>query len=459
MQPAYLSSTIRAVETPMIEQSPPDFLMKQAAAHLAGELSALGGPTVFAVGGGGNGGDGLYAASILHSQGHDVEVVLIHPEGKAHPPAMAAYPGPIVTTPSWTNYVLVDAIQGLGSAPMDARTAALWGRLAASARRVVSVDIPTGIDADTGAGDGVRADLSVTFGGLRVAHALSNNCGTVRCHDISDAAGTALSAALRAHEAATQYVDLADGVAFPLPSLEPRVEDNKYAGVAGVVAGSPKYPGAAVLATYAAVQATSAMVRYVGPCSSEVLAWAPEVVATESFGEAGRCQAWVYGPGVSRHEASLMETELPLLIDASGLGFITPSDLSRRSAPTLITPHAGEYEALFGTQPVTEAAQETGTYILRKGRRTVIAAPDGFTWNINIGNSWLATPGSGDVLAGILGAYGARWGEWSLATIARGVQVHAVAAKLSAQTEFGEAPTSASRIARFIPAATAYCTS
>lgn len=462
MQPAYRAELIRAAEAPMIAASAPDFLMRQAAHHLASVLRELRAPYVVAAGPGGNGGDGIYAAAELLAAGFPVEVVC--PQG-GHASALAALEaagGAIVWAPSFEHYTLVDAIAGLGSRPMSDSTWQWWQELSRRADAVVAVDVPTGLDADSGVGSpSVTADLTVTFGGLRRVHALNPQCGRVRCFDIFDQQGKSLAAALSKQNFqpadTLQYVDLRDGVAFPLGSLEPSFAADKYSGgVVGIHAGSEAYPGAAVLTTCAAVAATPAMVRYLGPCRSEVLSAAPEVVAGQ-----GRVQAWVFGPGSDDPDtlASLLEVKEPLLIDATGLRMLTElrEQLRARTAPTLLTPHAGEFEALFGEQSVSEAASTTGAYVLRKGRITQIADPDGFTWNINLGHSWLATPGSGDVLSGVLGAFGARTGGWDLPTIAQGVEVHATAARLSAETRFGAAPTSASKIIQHIPEAIAYC--
>lgn len=462
MQPAYRVEDIRAAEAPMIATSAPDFLMRQATHHLAEELRKFPAPYVVAAGPGGNGGDGIYAAAELRAAGLDVEVIC--PQG-GHARAVDALHlagGVVVDAPSFERYTLVDAIAGLGSRPMSDSTWQWWQKLARCADAVVAVDVPTGLDADSGTGTpSVTADLTVTFGGLRRVHALNPQCGRVRCHDIVDQQGKSLAAELSARlsdpTAALQYVDFRDGVAFPLGSLEPHFHADKYSGgVVGIHAGSEEYPGAAVLATCAAVAATPAMVRYLGPCRSEVLAAAPEVVAGQ-----GRVQAWVYGPGSNESEVlfNLLHADEPLLVDATGLRMLTElrEELQARTAPTLLTPHAGEFEALFGDQSVADAARTSGAYVLRKGRITQIANPDGFTWNLNLGHSWLATPGSGDVLSGILGAFGARSGGWDLATIAKGVEVHATAARLSAETRFGAAPTSASKIIQHIPSAIAYC--
>ena len=153
----------------------------------------------------------------------------------------------------------------------------------------MAVDIPSGVDVQTGAADGphVHAALTVTFGGLKPVHALGD-CGRVELVDIGlDLPPTDMLS-----------FDAADVAArWPIPGPK----DDKYTqGVTGVLAGSATYPGAAVLCTGAAVAATSGMVRYAGSAAPQVLSHWPEVIAAPSASAAGRVQAWV-GRSRSRH--------------------------------------------------------------------------------------------------------------------------------------------------------------
>ena len=147
---------------------------------------------------------------------------------------------------------------------------------------MVAVDIPSGVDVQTGAADGphVHAALTVTFGGLKPVHALGD-CGRVELVDIG----------LDLPESDTLGFEAADVAArWPVPGAD----DDKYTqGVTGVLAGSSTYPGAAVLCTGAAVAATSGMVRYAGSAAQQVLSHWPEVIAAPSAAAAGRVQAWV----------------------------------------------------------------------------------------------------------------------------------------------------------------------
>lgn len=535
------SAIIKAVEAELIAAAPADFLMQQAAQHLADFICALiaAQPTpaqvVVAAGGGGNGGDGLYAAALLTTAGHQTAALLWHPEGAVHEPAYAAalHAGCEVHSreeiaalaqrkiPAGQRLILVDAIQGLGSAPLCTADAELWHSLAQQADTVVAVDLPTGIAVDSGTAPApvttpaaattplarhVTADYTVTFGPLRLAHALSNACGAVFNADIAGAAGESLlamvsdaapvaAAASATPTAATpvnapaviechlawqnpdpslQLPALKQWDAVSLADLTPASSDHKYTrGVPTVVAGSTTYPGAAVLSTYAAVQTGAGMVRYAGDCAAAVIARCPEVVLEPDLTAITKTDCWVFGPGVSTSATAaatlrgLIHTPQPLIIDADGLTLLADSQelqllLQQRTAPTVLTPHAGEFERLTG-KPLHDPAAETVALAMRlratvllKGRKNLIATPAGQLTVVDAGNSWAATAGSGDVLAGILATNCARAKHpdavnWIMAAVA----THAVAAQKAATTACGTAPTSASQIAAAIPEAQA----
>jgi len=317
-----------------------------------------------------------------------------------------------------------------GGAPGDREAGRRPGPL------VVAVDLPSGIDAGTGTVDGpaVRADVTVTFGtpkpGLLIDPG-AEHAGVVEVVDIGLAPYLPAPAVV-----SPQHAD----VAALLP--QPPADSDKYRrGVLGIVAGSDRFTGAAALATGGAVRGGAGMVRLVSaPAAVHVVRqhW-PEAVITSvgqdapAGGEpeaAGRVQAWVAGPGmgtgaVARQRlAFMLGTGLPVLVDADGLTMIAADRglLAGRAAPTLLTPHAGELARLLGTGPADVAARrlehaqraagEFGATVLLKGSTTVIA-PGGETggtrWPGSVlvnstGTSWLATAGTGDVLAGLAGA-------------------------------------------------------
>uniref|UniRef100_UPI001EE13063 NAD(P)H-hydrate dehydratase n=1 Tax=Rhodococcus zopfii TaxID=43772 RepID=UPI001EE13063 len=254
------------------------------------------------------------------------------------------------------------------------------------------------------------------------------------------------------------------GAIWPVPGAD----DDKYSqGVVGIIAGSATYPGAGVLCTGAAVAATSGMVRYAGTAADAVLARYPEVVAAPSFAAAGRAQAWVVGPGGGTDEAAartlreVLATDLPVLVDADGLTLLAqnPSPVRNRPAPTLLTPHAGEFARLTGSRPepdrvaaVRALAADWQVHVLLKGRATLIARPDGHAFVNDAGGSWASTAGAGDVLSGLIGALMSAGMAPDLAAAA-GARAHALAANLAARDGVGAAPVSASAILTQVRAA------
>lgn len=510
---AYTAEQIRAAEQPLLEaQAEPDELMKSAA-HAVFEAAEaiLAWPdplafmrnrpkTLLLVGKGGNGGDALYAGAELALAGHTVDAWLAW--GSAHEPALEAFRNAGGTVLDGTPQEVrdyrfaIDGLTGLGGAgSLDEETGRVIQGLADWYAHVLAVDVPSGIDADTSErGDiHVTADATVTFGGWRLAHGLAPECGIQLLADprladgrsISDNLGPAdapasISRAVSSHHDWPE--SLAELSRTNVPNMEPRFHDDKYSGgVVGIRAGSDTYPGAAVLCTAGAVKATPSMVRYAGPQAMEVVRAWPEVVVTRKLEDAGRVQAWVFGPGVgtdsvARSElAYLLGREEPLLIDADGLTLLSLDpelrDLLRgRAGQTVLTPHDGEFTRLRDAEGVAPAdrlaetralAESLNCIVLRKGRSTIMsnARHDGVDSVVNAGTSWAATPGSGDVLAGIVGAHlaqiAARWGNNAFLSDTQPVVVHAMASALAARTEYGDGPTHASAIASAVPAATA----
>lgn len=308
------------------------------------------------------------------------------------------------------------------------------------------------------------------------------------------------------------------GVGSGPGNLEPQPAGDKYSsGVVGLCAGSAAYPGAGILSAAGAIAATPSMVRVLGPAelTRDVVRAHPEAVTHASVRTAGRVQALVVGPGRGTDISAALELEYalrgtqPLVLDADAITLLAASAQLREllrdrasTSPVLLTPHDGEFQRLADALPAPDqdvstddatTASTAGTsgsidatdrlrttralaaqlnaWVLRKGRITLIASPDGKLVSVNTGSSWAATPGSGDVLSGILGAFLAEWnapaavpktkhneaGQTDLADVfRRAVVVHSWAAQLAAQTEFGMAPTSASAIATAIPRALAY---
>ncbi|WAM16105.1 NAD(P)H-hydrate dehydratase [Rhodococcus sp. JS3073] len=449
MRGYYTADEVRAAEAPLLASLPDGALMRRAAHGLATVMAAelrartggVAGRTITVlVGSGDNGGDALWAASMLRKRGVAATAVLLKPE-KAHEAGLAAFTaaGGRVAVPTGDlglPDLVIDGIVGIsGRGSLRPDAADLVDRIEAP---IVSVDLPSGVDPETGAVDGpaVRAAVTVAFGALKPVHALgAAHCGRVELVDIGLLLG----------EAGITALDAADvGAAWPVPGAD----DDKYSqGVVGVVAGSDGYPGAGVLCTGAAVTATSGLVRYAGPCTNEVLAHSPEVIATADLAKAGRVQSWVVGPGMGTDDAArrtlrtLLDSDVPVLVDADGLTLLAedPDLVRSRTAATLLTPHAGEFARLTGKDPgpdrVASAralAADLNVHLLLKGRATVIAEPGGRIFVNEAGGSWSATAGAGDVLAGIIGSLMAA-GIAPARAAAVGARAHSLAANLAAR--------------------------
>jgi len=471
MRHYYSVDAIRQAEAPLLSSLPDGALMRRAAFGLAteiiGELTArtggVAGRRVCAVvGSGDNGGDALWAATFVRRRGAAADAVLLNPE-RTHRKGLSAFikaGGRIVESVAATTDIVIDGVVGIsGSGPLRPAAAKVFAAVDDARIPVVAVDIPSGIDVATGAitGPAVHAALTVTFGGLKPVHALAD-CGRVELIDIGlDLPDTDLLG-LQAADVAARW---------PVPGPH----DDKYTqGVTGVMAGSSTYPGAAVLCTGAAVAATSGMVRYAGSAHREVLSVWPEVIASLTPASAGRVQAWAVGPGLGTDDAGAaalwfaLETDLPVIVDADGLTILAahPELVVNRTAPTVLTPHAGEFARLAGSPPgddrvgaCRKLADTFGATVLLKGNVTVIADPDGPVYLNPAGQSWAATAGSGDVLSGMIGALLAA-GLPSVEAAAAAAFVHArAAARSAADPGPGDAPTSASRIVPHIRAALA----
>ncbi|MET8452458.1 NAD(P)H-hydrate dehydratase [Streptomyces sp. NPDC005209] len=426
MRTAYSVETVRAAERELMARLPEGALMQRAAAGLAAACADLlgrvyGARVVLLVGSGDNGGDALYAGARLARRGAGVAAVLLNPE-RAHSGGLAALrrAGGTAVLPDAAEGLIaradlvVDGIVGIGGKgglrPEAAALAALAERSAAA---VVAVDLPSGVEADTGEvrGDAVRADLTVTFGthkpGLLVDPA-REYAGTVRLVDIG------LDLPAEAELEALQHADVAR--LLPMPGAE---SDKYRRGVVGIAAGSARYPGAAVLAVAGALRGGAGAVRYVGPAGDAVIARFPEtLVSDRGPHKAGRVQAWVVGPGAGEDAATVAEVlreEVPVLVDADGLRLAERDAVRARTAPTLMTPHAGEAAALLGVDraeveaarlaSVRELAARYRATVLLKGSTTLVADARGGAVRVNAtGTSWLATAGSGDVLSGLTGS-------------------------------------------------------
>ncbi|MFI5487627.1 NAD(P)H-hydrate dehydratase [Micromonospora echinaurantiaca] len=440
MRPVWRVADVRAAEAGLMATLPPGTLMQRAAAGLARRCALLladrGGVyaarVLLLVGSGDNGGDTLYAGARLARRGAAVSALLLNP-GRAHAGGLAAFRaagGRLVDRPPAVVDLVLDGIVGIGASGGLRETA---DQLAASLVRhcgrdgdratVVAVDVPSGVAVDSGhvplAASGrpnaVRADVTVTFGALKPALVVGPAAplaGQVELVDIGLAPWLRGTPALRV----TEWSDVVDW----WPRLGAASE--KYSrGVVGVATGSATYPGAAVLSVGGALAGPTGMVRYAGGARADVLHQHPSVIATGRVADAGRVQAWVCGSGLGTGEEAagelraVLAAPVPVVLDADALTLLVDGSLAdqlrKRDAPIVVTPHDREFTRLCGESPGTDRVAATlrlaawmNAVVLLKGDRTVIGTPDGRAYVNPTGTPALATGGTGDVLAGLLGS-------------------------------------------------------
>lgn len=487
---AYDADSIRRAEQPLLAATAQDALMTRAAFAVAAtvltEIAERGerrpGSTVLLlVGGGNNGGDALYAGAVLARRGLAVRALLC--TSAPHPRALAAAHRAGVRTEALASQpdldrlaadagVWIDGLTGIGArGPLRDPLATIVTHLDALRRAmpdeplVVAVDVPSGIGVDDGTVPGpvLEADVTVSMGAAKPgllagpAAALSGRLVEVDIGLVPDDAPSVVR---------LSGADAADLLNPPAAS------DHKYTrGVLGLVAGSATYPGAAVLATAGALGTGLGMLRYLGPPSVEQLVHArfPEVVTAP-----GRVQAWAVGSGIDPSDDGRARdvTEAigravgegrPIVLDAGALELLP----ERLPGTAVLTPHAGELTRLLGEyeegltrvaveadplRHVRRAAELTGAVVLLKGATTLVAAPGGVVHAQADGTGWLATAGTGDVLAGVLGALlaGADDGATAadVATLAAvAVLLHGRAGHLAARG----APASPLQVAHALP--------
>lgn len=452
MRTAHTVMQVRAAEAELLARSPEGALMQQAATGLAYAVlellgSAYGRRVRLLVGSGDNGGDALHAGALLARRGCAVEAVLL--SDSAHEGGLAALrrAGGRIGSSGLRPDVVVDGIVGIGGQP-GLRPAALAALEEVRGVPVVAVDVPSGVDVDTGRVEGphVVADVTVTFGTHKVAHLVdpaARACGAV----------SLVGLGLTLPPAGIESLQVGD-VRRLLP--RPAGDDHKYTrGVVGVRSGSRRYPGAGLLCVAGAASGLVGMVRYVGPeaVADRIRTLQPEVV----FGP-GRVQSWTVGSGGDESAADALQEAcadgVPVVVDADGLLHLDGPP----PVPAVLTPHAGELARMLGVEReaveaerlshVRRAAERYQCVVLLKGRHTLVATSTGEVRVTTTGLPWLATAGAGDVLAGVIGALlAAGLGPYDAASV--GSWLHGAAATLAS----GGGPIVAGDVARAIPAA------
>ena len=365
---AHTVAQVRAAEDRLRAGLPPGTLMSRASTALAVACAerlgrVYGARVLLLVGGGDNGADALHAGARLARRGAAVTAVLAAEPVADALAALRAAGGRVGEVGPAD--LVVDGLVGIGGrGALRPAAAALAAQVAGL--DVVAVDVPSGVDADTGevAGEAVTAELTLVFGTCKPGLLVGEG---------------------RTRAGRVELVDIGLGPELPPPPVElletsdvarlmPRggATSDKYTrGVVGVAAGSQTYPGAAVLSVGAALVAGAGMVRFAGaPHAAErVRARWPEAVVTEHEGDdvvdAGRVQAWVVGPGLGTDERAartveaVLGTDVPVLVDADALTVCAqhPEWLRRRLAPTLLTPHDREFER-FGSEVTADRVGE-----------------------------------------------------------------------------------------------------
>lgn len=412
-------------------------LMERAGAGIASWVHRLaaGAETLILCGPGNNGGDGYVAARLLAAHGLPVRVAaLSDPQSEAATQARARWDGPVEPLPRAGGAgapIFVDALFGTGlSRPLEKPIADTLCSQIQLARLSIAVDVPSFVNSDTGADLGqltpAAFDITLALGALKPAHVLepaASLCGTVRVIDIrlpSDVGGLV-------NQLGTPRI------AGPQPS------SHKYSrGMVAVIGGQMQ--GASELAALAAFRAGAGYVLLLTgglphpPHAIVRRSWNDEALADPRIGAA------IIGPGLGSTDRSREKLDAalvcphPLVIDGDALHVLDLDRLAERTAPTVLTPHAGEFVALFGNlagskiDQAQAAARRSDAVVVFKGADTVIASPDGRTNILPRATPWLSTAGTGDVLAGAIAAMLAQAPNCPFEAASAGVWLHATAA-------------------------------
>jgi NAD(P)H-hydrate epimerase len=499
---------MRALDREAIDQwgLPGAVLMENAGRGVADQLEETfaelwPGPLLIVAGKGNNGGDGFVAARHLLNRGWDVSLLLLadlkavtgdarlfldlmqrsgadlHPadDGAAFLSAIAELPAPVL---------VVDALLGTGfTGALSAHYSEVIDWVNALGVPVLAVDVPSGTDATSGAvsGTAIQAELTVTFESAKVGHVVdpaADYVGDLTVVDIGIPQALSLQ-----HAGCHHYVD-AEAAAELLP--ERPLDGHK--GTFGhllVVAGSTGKTGAGILAATAGLRSGAGLVTLACPASLNTIF---EVKLTEAMtaplpdaggeltGEAlpeltlhceGK-QALCVGPGLGTGtpvsaliRGLLAGTDLPLILDADGLNVLAANGklFRHRAIPAVLTPHPGEMARLLNVPVATVTADrlgiarkfavEHGVVLVLKGAQTVVAAPDGNVYLNGSGNPLLASGGTGDVLAGLIGGLLAQ-GLDPVSAAVLGVFWHGFAADRLAESR-GDAGLLASDLLRALP--------
>lgn len=496
-------SEMRALDREAIESFgiSEDLLMENAGEAACAVLGREGGVAgkrfVIICGVGNNGGDGFVVARRLHAAKAALKVVVVGDESRLRGAALknrqilSRLPinveplekiNPLAADLAACD-VVVDALLGTGlSRPVEGLQREVIERINGGGKIVLSLDVPSGVHGDTGLvlGAAVRANLTVTFGLPKRGNLLWPGFG--HCGNLYVAP---LSFPPFMIEAAGLQVTINDPL--PLPPRDPQGHKGTF-GDALFIAGASSYFGAPYLAAlsflkggggYARLAAPAAMTPFLANKGPEIVFAPQQETPAGSIGAdnkvalldlAERVDFVVLGPGLSLDAESQQlarelaaELDKPLLIDGDGITALCgePSILANRRAPTILTPHTGEMARLAGRAVagveadriavVQETAARLKAFVVLKGAHSLIGDADGRVFINLSGNSGMATPGSGDVLTGVIAAmFGL--GLAVSEAVRMGVFVHGLAGDLAA-ADTGADGLVASDILRALPAA------
>jgi ADP-dependent NAD(P)H-hydrate dehydratase / NAD(P)H-hydrate epimerase len=379
------------------------------------------------VGPGLNGADGRIAAAWLMNRGARVDVI----NWNKAPALLAGYD------------LILDAAFGTGASRPYVAPKVATGTL------VLAVDLPSGVDTDTGAllGEPMTANATIALGALKPAH-LTGLAVDIVGELYFDRLGIVQSF----EDGLIRDSDLSSFVRLSS-------QDHKWRHAVQALVGSTLMPGAAELVLRGALAGGASMIRLAsrGDVASQVQL-PPEVVHATDATVDMRCKAVVAGPGLGAGapewlRGPLKDVPCPVVLDADGLDRQLIDDLAPRDGTWVLTPHAGEFARLTGREvgpdrfsDVRELARATGCVVLLKGPTTVIASPEGHLRVVTSGTASLATAGTGDVLAGFIGATIARGFE-PLEAAALGAHLHGRAgARLAPYAHASEVAMSLARL-------------
>jgi hydroxyethylthiazole kinase-like uncharacterized protein yjeF len=430
VRPILTADRMRAAEQAAVDDGTSvEQLMERAGAGLAEAVFGFAGPlqTLILCGPGNNGGDGYVAARHLAERGVQVRVAaLTEPKSPAAVWAREQWSGPVEKLSQDTPRapLVIDALFGTGlTRGLDDEVSLLLSELVHEAVAAVACDLPSGVETDSGAllNPVGLYDLTVTFGALKPAHRLDpamHKCGRVVLAEIG------IGGSQEWHEIAPPE----------LPSLG--TDANKYTrGLVHALAG--QMPGAIALACKSAARAGAGYVRVSTSRSIEGLPSSIVQVDTAKVSDE-RIGCLLVGPGLGEVPQVLtlaLTSKAPKVLDADAISHLgEPERLQRQDA--IITPHEGEFQRLFGklagTKPerALEAARQSGAVVVYKGPDTLVASPDGRLGFAPPAPAWLATAGTGDVLAGLIASLRAQ-GLAAFDAACAGVWLHGRAAEIA----------------------------